>query len=403
MESIQVRCICLRKYTNMLRYCTKCVMPDTKPDLSFDEDGVCDACRSAALKISIDWKAREEEFKELVQKFKSKKKDAYDCIIPISGGKDSHYQAYMARKYGLNPLLVHFEPTMRTELGMKNLENIRQFGDLLEFKKNPEVYRKMSVEGFRRVGDHEWPNHVGIFTFPVRVAVAYKIPLIIWGENSQLEYGGPKAARMKNGLDRRWLEEFGGLLGLRVEDMVGVDGITREDLVSFLYPNDEDLREAGITGVFLGYYFKWDARPQVELMQKYGFSLKAGDPVEGTYTHYENLDEATVALHDYLKFVKFGFGRTTDHVCLDIRNGRLTRAEGVKLVDKHDGKLPKVAIAAFLEYSGMSEKEFDRIVDSFTDKSLFETDKKGTLLRDRHGNLVKRYRDYSVEAQLQRT
>jgi N-acetyl sugar amidotransferase len=285
---------------------------------------------------------------------------------------------------------------MRTELGLKNLENIRQFGDVLEFKKNPSVYRKMSIEGFRRVGDHEWPNHIGIFTFPVRVAVAYKIPLIIWGENSQLEYGGPKAARMKNTLDRRWLEEFGGLLGLRVDDMIGVDGITREDLISFSYPSDGDLKEAGIAGVFLGYYFKWDARPQTELMQKYGFSLKEGEPVEGTYTNYENLDEATVGLHDYLKFVKFGFGRTTDHACLDIRNGRITRDKGVKLVEQYDGKRPKEAIAAFLEFSGMTEKELDLIVDSFTDKALFKTDAKGALLKDTGGNLIKRYQDYST-------
>lgn len=370
-----------------MRYCKKCVMPDTKPDLSFDKEGVCDACRSAELKNTIDWKAREIEFKELVRKFKNEDSSKYDCIIPISGGKDSHYQAYMARKYGLNPLLAHFEPTVRTELGLKNLENIRQFGDVVEMRKNPDVYRKMGIEGFRRVGDHEWPNHIGIFTFPVRLAVAYRIPLIIWGENSQLEYGGPKASRMKNTLDRRWLEEFGGLLGLRVEDMVGMDGITKSNLIPYLYPTDEELASAGITGVFLGYYFKWDARPQVELMQKYGFSVKDGDLVEGTYTNYENLDEATVAVHDYLKFVKFGFCRATDHACLDIRNGRITREEGIALVKQYDGKRPRKAIAEFLKYSVMNEAEFDVIVDSFTDKALFKTDPDGKLLRDPGGNL----------------
>ncbi|MDO8561482.1 MAG: N-acetyl sugar amidotransferase [bacterium] len=370
-----------------MKYCKKCVMPDTKPDLSFDKEDVCDACRSADLKNAIDWKAREAEFKELAGKFKNKDSSKYDCIIPVSGGKDSHYQAYMARQYGLNPLLAHFEPTMRTELGLRNLENIRQFGDVVELKKNKDVYMKMGIESFRRVGDHEWPNHIGIFTFPVRLAVAYKIPLIIWGENSQLEYGGPKAARMKNVLDRRWLEEFGGLLGLRVEDMVGVEGITKSDLTSYLYPTGEELAAAGITGVFLGYYFKWDARPQVELMQKYGFSVKDGEPIEGTYTNYENLDEATVAVHDYLKFVKFGFCRATDHVCMDIRNGRLTREEGVALVKEYDGKRPRKAIADFLRYSGMTEAEFDAIVDSFTDKALFISDESGNIVRDSVGNL----------------
>ncbi|MDP3646366.1 MAG: N-acetyl sugar amidotransferase [bacterium] len=385
----------------MLRYCTRCVMPDTKPDLSFDEDGVCDACRSAAEKKSIDWTAREKEFRELVQRFKQKDASNYDCIIPVSGGKDSHYQAYMARQYGLNPLLICFEATIRTAVGAKNLENIRRFGDLIEFKKNPDVYKKMCLEGFRRVGDHEWPNHVGIFTFPIRMAVALRIPLVLWGENAQLEYGGPKASRMKNALDRRWLEEFGGLLGLRVEDMVGPEiGITREDLIPYTYPSDEELQAAQIHGAFLGYYFKWDAHPQTELMQMHGFSLKEDGPVEGTYHNYEKIDEATHPVHDYLKFVKFGFGRGTDHACTDIRNGRITRDEGVRLVETYDTKRPKKAIADFLKHFEMPEEEFDRAVDSFTNKAIFMTDEKGKLLRDADGNLIKKYQDYSIQAQL---
>jgi len=377
-----------------MRYCKKCVMPDTKPDLSFDAEGVCDACRSAELKNTIDWKEREAQFREIIDVYKSKDSSRYDCIIPVSGGKDSTYQAYLARQYGLNPLLVHFEPTVRTELGRKNLENIRQFGDLIELKKNPEVYKKMVINGFKSVGDHEWPNHVGIFTFPVRLAVAYKIPLILWGENSQLEYGGPKAARMKDALDRRWLEEFGGLLGLRVDDMVGIDGITKEDLLPYRYPSEEELKAAGIRGAFMGYYFKWDARPQVELVRKHGFSVKEDGPVECTYLNYENLDEATYAVHDLMKFVKFGFSRATDHACLDIRNGRITREEGVRLVKEYDGKRPKKAVAEFLKYSGLSEAEFDRVVDSFTDKALFETDADGKLKRDERGDLIKKYQEY---------
>lgn len=380
------------------QYCQKCVMPNTKPDLFFDEEGVCDACRSAEIKDKeIDWNARKKEFEELIEKFCKKDGSNYDCIIPVSGGKDSHYQTCVIKKaYGLNPILVHFEPTKRTELGRKNLDNIkRAFGvDLLIFEKNPVVYKKMCLEGFRRVGDHEWPNHLGIFTSPIRVAVQLKIPLIIWGENSQLEYGGPKAARMKNVLDRRWLEEFGGLLGHRVEDMLGVDGITKKDLIPYTYPSDEELKEAGITSIFLGYYFKWDARRQVELMKKFGFSVKEHGPVEGTYTNYENLDDNLVAIHDYMKFVKFGFGRATDHACIDIRNGRLNREAAVELVKKYDGKLSKKTVFEFLEFFEINREEFFQIVDSFTNKALFLTDKNGGFIRDNKGNLVKRYQDY---------
>ncbi len=372
-------------------------MPNTKPDLFFDEDGVCDACRSAEIKNSIDWESRKREFEELIGKHRGKNGKNYDCIVPVSGGKDSHFQVYVVKKiYKMNPLLVSFEATKRTPLGRKNLDNIKSaFGcDLMVFEKNPTVYKKMGLESFKRVGDHEWPNHLGIFTVPVRLSVQMGIPLVIWGENSQLEYGGPRAARMKNILDRRWLEEFGGLLGHRPEDLIGVDDITEEDLVSYTYPCEEALQGAGITGVYLGYYFKWDAKQQTELMQKHGFNVKEDGPVEGTYTNYENLDDDLVAIHDYMKFVKFGFGRATDHACIDIRNGRLKREQGIELVREFDGKLPKKAIPQFLKYFNITEDEYQKTVDSFTDKTLFITDEVGNLLRDPDGNIIKRYQDY---------
>lgn len=377
-----------------MKFCTKCVMPETKPDLFFDKEGVCDACRSAELKNKIDWDSRKKEFEELIEKHRNKSGTNYDCVIPVSGGKDSHYQTYICKvKYGLNPLLVSFEPTLYTELGKKNLYNLNhEFGcDLVQFRKNPIVYKKLGRFAFEQVGDHEWPNHLGIFTVPVRTAVQYKIPLIIWGENSQLEYGGPKASRMKSILDKRWLYEFGGLLGQRPEDMIGVNSLTRSDLLPYFYPSDKELLQAKIRGIFLGYYFKWDAKPQVELMKKYGFTVKNDGPVEGTYTNYENLDDAMYSIHDYLKFVKYGFGRTTDHTCIDIRNGRLTRSEGVKLVKKYDALLHKNQLNLFLKFYDFSRKEFFRIVDSFTNTALFVTDKKGKFARDEYGDLIRKY------------
>ena len=377
-----------------LIYCKKCVMPNTKPDLFFDKDGVCDACRSSELKHAkikgIDWKARQKQFEKTLNKYRSKD-GYYDCIIPVSGGKDSHYQAHVMKTvYKMHPLLVCFEATYTTELGKKNIENIRQFGDFMYFKKDPEVYKKMVIESFKRVGDNEWPNHLGIFTIPVQIAVKFKIPLIIWGENVQLEYGGPVLSTKKNYLDRRWLEEFGGLLGNRTNDMLGVNGITKEDLTIYQYPSDKDLKEVGVTGLFLGYFFKWDARKQTELViKKYGFNVKNDGPIEGTYTNYENLDEANQGVHDYLKFLKYGFCRATDHACLDIRNGRINREEGLELVKKYDGKYPYYGVKMFMEYSSLTKKEIDVVFDQFTNKKIFRLDKKGNPIRDIAGNLVK--------------
>jgi N-acetyl sugar amidotransferase len=373
-----------------MKYCKKCVMPDTKPDLSFDEEGVCDACRSAEKKHnSIDWNARLEELKKIVDKYRCKDGSNYDCIVPVSGGKDSTFQTWFVKeKLGLNPLCVTFEPTLMTEIGRKNLENLRKLGvDLISIEKNPMVYKKIGLECFKRVGDHEWPNHVGIFTAPVKVAVSYNVPLIVWGENSQLEYGGPATAAENNVLNRRWLEEFGGLLGNRVEDMVG-DDLSKKDLLVYDYPSDEDIRRVGVTGIFLGYYVKWDAKTQVEKIKKLGFNVRENGPVEGTYINYENLDCGLVSIHDYMKYVKFGFGRTTDHACLDIRNNRLNREDALRLVKKYDGKLFKNKVKEFCDFYGISENEFFEVVDSFTNPTIFKMDDEGKPVRDEDGQLI---------------
>lgn len=378
-----------------IRYCKKCLFPETKPDLFFNEEGICSACIAADLKHEgIDWKQREKDFFQIIDHFRLPAgARGYDCIVPVSGGKDSTYQAYFMKYVcGLNPLLVCFETTSVTELGQHNLDNLSKMGmDVIHFKKNYDVYRKMVIEGFRRVGDEMWPNHIGIFTIPVMFAVKFGIKLIIWGENSQQEYGGPLEAIENNTLNRRWLEEFGGLLGNRIQDMIGVEGITEKDLTPYFYPEDEELEKVGVTGLFLGHYFFWDARKQLELIKQHGFKVKEDGPLEGTYTNYENLDEKLVGLHDYLKFVKYGFGRATDHACIDIRNRRLTREEGLKLVKQYDGKYPHYAVTEFIKYSGLPKEEIDNVIDSYTNPILFKKNEDGTFARDNDGNLVRNF------------
>lgn len=379
-----------------IKYCSKCLYPETKPDLYFNEDGVCSACIAAEEKyIGINWKQREVEFHEIIDHYRlPKEHTGYDCLIPVSGGKDSTYQAYFMKEIcGMNPLCVCFETTSVTEIGQKNLDNLTKMGlDVIHFKKNHEVYKKMVVESFKRIGDEMWPNHIGIFTIPVMFAVKFNIPLIIWGENSQQEYGGPNLESVKNTvLNRKWLEEFGGLLGNRIQDMIGVNGITEKELTPYFYPSDEDIERVGVTGIFLGSYFFWDARKQLEIVQNCGFSVKEDGPTEGTYTNYENIDEKLVSLHDYLKYVKYGFGRATDHACIDIRNRRLTRAEGIELVNKYDGKYPHYGISEFIKYSGMTKEEIDSIIDSYTNPVIFSQNSDGTFDKDVEGNLIKNF------------
>ena len=375
----------------MINYCKECLFPETKPDLSFNKDGVCSACTSSKIKnLDIDWEKRKNEFEKICNHYR-KDGVGYDCLIPVSGGKDSTYQAYIMKKiYGMNPLCVCFETTYATDLGNQNLDNISKLGiDVIHFKKNYDVYKKMVIESFKRVGDEMWPNHIGIFTIPVMFAVKFNIPLIIWGENSQMEYGGPNLESVESRiLNRKWLEEFGGLLGNRIEDMIGVEGISEKELTPYFYPSDEEIENVGVTGIFLGSYFFWDARKQLEIVKQNGFKVKEDGPVEGTYINYENLDEKLVGLHDYLKYVKYGFGRTTDHVNIDIRNNRLTRKEGIELIQKYDGKYPHFGIKSFIEYSGLSKEEIDKIIDSFTNPLLFSIDDNGKFKRDKDFNLI---------------
>jgi N-acetyl sugar amidotransferase len=379
-----------------IKYCKKCLFPETKPDLAFNDEGICSACIAAENKyLGVDWEEREEEFKKIIDYYRLPDGQVgYDCLIPVSGGKDSTYQAYFMKEVcGLNPLCVCFETTNLTELGQKNIDNISKMGiDLIYFKKNFDVYKKMVIESFKRVGDEMWPNHIGIFTVPVIFAVQFNIPLIIWGENPQQEYGGPNKESVKNNiLNRKWLEEFGGLLGNRIQDMIGVDGITKKDLTPYFYPSDEEIKKVGVTGLFLGSFFFWDAKKQLEIVKQHGFAVKEDGPVEGTYTNYENLDEKMHGLHDYLKFVKYGFGRTTDHACIDIRNKRLSRNEGIELVKQFEGKYPLISINAFIEYSGLTKKEIDEIIDSYTNPLIFMQNEKGDFKRDSEGNLIKNF------------
>mgnify|MGYP003323402646 CR=1 FL=1 len=172
-----------------MKYCKKCVYPDTKPGLIFDKEDVCNACRNHERKDEVNWEERREQFLGIIEKFKSKDGSTYDCVIPVSGGKDSTYQAYFVKKeFGLNPLVVNFHPNDQTEIGKENLENLKRIGvDCIEFSPNPEIYLKLARFGLKELGDFQWPEHLGIFTIPVQMAVKFNIPLIIWGENPQLE------------------------------------------------------------------------------------------------------------------------------------------------------------------------------------------------------------------------
>lgn len=376
-----------------IRYCRVCVMSETKPDLLIDQEGVCSACRYMGRRGEIDWDARREELLRIFERYRSRNGSGYDCIIPVSGGKDSHFQTLRVLELGRNPLCVTASTDMLSDVGRRNIENLKRQGvDYIEVTTNPVVRRRINWLALTQVGDISWPEHVTIFTIPVRIAVQFNIPLIVWGENSQNEYGGPAGAAGGNALTRRWLDEFGGLLGLRVTDLIGHQGIEAKHLIQYTYPSDDDLKRVGVTGLFLGYYLPWDGYQNALFAQAHGFETYR-KTVEGSLVNYENLDNFHTGIHDYFKFLKYGFGRATDLACLHIRRGRLSRQDALKLVRMHDGKFPWVYLGCTLEEIlkdiDMTLEEFIKVCDRFTNKKLFVCDFRGNLVKDKDGNLTK--------------
>jgi N-acetyl sugar amidotransferase len=375
-----------------IKYCARCVLPVTKPDLSFNEQGVCDACQNYEFRTHINWQEREKLLVEILNESRMKSQSGWDCVIPVSGGKDSTYQVKKMLAYGMTPLCVTATTCDLSTIGRENIENIKALGvDHISFSPNPVVRRQLNRIGLTEVGDISWPEHVSIFTIPITVAVKYKIPLIIWGENPQNEYGGPQAAKHQHILDRRWLEEFGGLLGLRTSDLAHY-GLLEKDLYAYTYPSDEELTTVGVKGIFLGSFIPWHGHRNALMAQGYGFKTYH-HCVEGSMVNYENLDNHQTGIHDYFKFLKFGFSRASDIASMLIRRGILSRSEALELVKLHDGKFPwqylGKSLEAILQPLAIDVKKFIEICDQFTNKQLFLKNADGSLKKDKDGNLTK--------------
>ena len=377
----------------MIRYCKKCVMPETRPDLHIDDDGICSACHNFETRPHVDWDNRQKELLSILESYRSKDGGNHDCIVPVSGGKDSTFQVIKILELGMNPLCVTATTDDLSDIGRRNLDNIKDLGaDLIEVSMNPVVRCKINKIALDLVGDISWPEHVAIFTIPIRIAVQMNIPLIIWGENSQHEYGGPASEAEKSVLDSRWLQEFGGLLGMRVSDLVGQTGIQQKDLILYTYPSNEDLHRVGVTGLFLGFYLPWDGEENSALAQAHGFETFP-TPIEGQLVNYENLDNHQTGIHDYFAYLKYGMGRVTAQAALQVRRGRMTRSEAIEAIVQREGKFPWTylgkPIEDILSRIDMTVDEFTEVCDRFTNKKVFRCNNQGELIKDQDGNLLK--------------
>lgn len=346
-----------------LRYCVSCCMPETSAGIDFDEKGICRGCRSAEAKKQIDWEKRENELRKILESYKSKSGDNYDCIVPISGGKDSTFQLHvLTRVYKMKPLAVTFNHNWLSETGKYNLWNTLEKMDVdhIMFTPSRSLVNRLAKKSLYKIGDMCWHCHAGIPAFTLQVAVKFNIPLLVWGESiaefgSKVSYGNEPI---------KFDEEYYLKVSSKVDPGEMIDGkigINAKDLCPFQIPPKKELQKAGITGIHLGDYIFWDTEKQVKFIKK-TYSWKESD-VEGTYKRYKSVECIMPGVHDYSKFIKRGFGRATDHASIDIRAGRITREEGFELAKKIDPKRPKI-LDHYLKITGMTEKEFEDVLKS---------------------------------------
>jgi N-acetyl sugar amidotransferase len=367
-----------------VRYCTRCVYPSVAATaLTFDEEGVCSGCRTHDQKRDIDWDARWQILVDLVAEYRSE--SGYDIVVPVSGGKDSTFQTHIAtRELGLKALLVTYHGNNYTPEGEYNLARLRELFDCDHVIVRPsvDVLIRMNRLGFRLQGDMNWHAHCGIFTVPVQVAARYRVPLVFWGEHGFMDLGGMYSysdfveftAKHRHEHSLRGFDWYDftdeGLQRLGRPELA--EGLTARDLQWAQYPSDDEIIDADVRGIYLSNFVSWDGEKNYEMMRDlYGWK-QAETPFERTYRRFSNLDDMHEnGIHDYLKFVKFGYGRASDHACKDIRNGRMTRDEGISWVRKLDAVKPRRDLARWLRYVDMSEDEFDATCDTFRDPRVW--------------------------------
>lgn len=346
-----------------LRYCLRCCMPETSEGIDFDELGICRGCQSSEQKMHINWAERKKELEKKLEYYKDRNVDNYDCIIPISGGKDSVFQLHILTKvYNVKPLTVTFNHNWYSDTGKYNLWNAIEKMDVdhIMFTPNRSIINKLAKKSLYKIGDSCWHCHAGIPAFTLQVAVKFNIPLIIWGE-SVAEFGSKASYKDNVQFDETYYLKVSSKVN--PEEMLDDDiGITMKDLCPFMIPTKDELDSLGLAGIHLGDYMFWDGERQVEFLKKeYGWKE---DDVEGSYKKYKSVECKMIGVHDYSKFVKRGFGRATDQVALDVRAGLLSREEGFELIKEIDPQRPD-ALDYYLKITGMTEEEFVQVLKAW--------------------------------------
>ena len=352
-----------------IQYCTRCCMPETQEGVTFDEFGVCTACRSSEEKMHIQWGEREKQLRKILSEAREKSGDGYDCILPISGGKDSFYQAHVLTKiYKMKPLAVTFSHNWFSETGFYNLQLcLETFGlDHIQYTPSRNLVNKLARKSIEVIGDTCWHCHSGVGAFPIQIATRFKIPLLIWGESISENDGRATYKNQNVTFDRDYFTKISARLSA---DEMGVGEITKKDIYPFQLPSYKEIEDVGVWGIHLGDYLFWDEERQTEFIRDhYGWRETE---IEGAYKGYKSAECIMAGMHDYTCYLKRGFGRSSWQASVDVRNGLLTREEGFDLIKDYDQVTPE-ALKYYLEITGLTEDEFEEVIATHRHEKIKE-------------------------------
>ena len=361
-----------------LFYCTQCITASTRPAISFNKNGICSACDNSEKKINVNWKKRKLEFQKVLKKHKKLNiNNDYDCIVPVSGGKDSVYQTYLLKKvYKMRPLAITWKTPARTLQGEKNLNALKNIGvDHVDFSINPKIINLIRKKSFIKFGDSSYLDHLCIYNLIPNLALKFKIPLVVWGENPYFEYGGSKKNSAERTQNLTMIKKHDVLKNFSSEKWIG-RVISKKDITSFSTPNEEKLKLLRYEPIYLGYYFPWDIKTNITIAKKAGFTGRKAGPIMGLYSEAD-IDCINIVIHHYFKWLKFGFNRITDNASNEIRKGRMSREQAIKLAKKFDGvKPPMEYISHFCKQINITEDFFWKIANKFRNKKIWKRDEK---------------------------
>ena len=367
-----------------MKYCKKCLQTDTRPNTKFNNEGICPACEYFVLSTSIDWDERQEELLEIVKFGKENASSGYDCIIGVSGGKDSMRQAlYVKNILKMNPLLVclSYPPDQVTQRGVDNISSLIKHGfDCIQINPAPQIWQKLMKKGFDEYTNWAKSTEYALFSSVPRLAIAYQIPLIWWGENPALQLGDLKT-KGKTGSDGNNLKHMNTLGGGDITWMLS-DKLNKKNILQYIYPSDNEIERANLRIIFLGYFWNdWSLINNGNYSVLRGLEIRNDLPQEiGEPFGITSLDEEWVALNQMIKYYKFGFGRTTDYMNEEIRYGRISREEAILITQKYDGTCSDESIASFCKFIGITVDEFWIHVEKSINKDLFEKKSNGKWL-----------------------